>query len=104
VTIVAIIEPMTTTANRTSHASSGSGSSSLPRGGGARLLYMNLLAVDDGIWQGNVNLADVFFLFATILAVLAAIAYAVVSVPAARWAPVLLSLAVGCGMFAWLVL
>lgn len=67
---------------------------------------MTIFAVDDGIWTGNVNLADVFFLFATILAVAATIAYAVVprSPAAARWAPVALSLAVACAAFAWLVL
>ena len=32
-----------------------------------------LLAVDDGIWSGNLNLADVFYLIAVILAGLSAI-------------------------------
>jgi hypothetical protein len=67
---------------------------------------MNLLAVDDGIWQGNFDLADVFFALATILAVLSAIAYA--RVPddprSARWAPVALALAVGFATLAWMVL
>ena len=35
-----------------------------------------LLAVDDGIANANFNWADVFFLVATILAVIAAVAYA----------------------------
>ena len=66
---------------------------------------MSILAVDDGIWQGNLNLADAFFLIATILAVLAAILYSLTPPrPAIRWAPVALSLAVGCAAFSWLVL
>ena len=34
---------------------------------------MHLLAVDDGIFQGNFNLADIFFLIAAILFGIAAV-------------------------------
>lgn len=63
-----------------------------------------MFAVDDGIWAGNLNAADVLFLIAAILAVVAAFAYGVVHVQAARFAPVLLSLAVASVALAWLVL
>lgn len=58
-----------------------------------------MIAVDDGISSGNFNAADVFFLIGAILGVVAAVCYAVVSVPAARWAPVALSVAVGFAAF-----
>ena len=46
------------------------------------------------IASGNLDAADVFFLIATIVAVLAAVLYAVTEPRALRWAPVALSLAV----------
>jgi uncharacterized membrane protein len=63
-----------------------------------------MFAVDDGLVNGNLDAADIFFLVAVILAVVAAIAYGVVHVQAARLAPVLLSLAVASVALAWLVL
>jgi len=63
------------------------------------------LAADDGIWQGNFDLADLFFLIATVLAVLATILYTRWTEPNhTRWAPVSLSAAVACASFGWLVL
>lgn len=75
-----------------------------------------LLAVDDGLTNGNYNWADVFFIAATILAVLAAVIHAV-GVPAPRddvaGRPVyhyhhhsftLLALAVACIAFGWFLL
>jgi Mn2+/Fe2+ NRAMP family transporter len=60
------------------------------------------------IASGNFDAADAFFLIATILAVLAAVAYALASRPTPSrvlvWAPVLLSLSVACVAFAWLQL
>jgi hypothetical protein len=52
-----------------------------------------MLAIDDGIASGNLNAADVFFLIAVIVAIVAAGLYAVVNPPALRWAPVALALA-----------
>jgi hypothetical protein len=63
---------------------------------------MNLLAVDDGIWSGNANLADVFFLIAVILAVLSALAhYRPSTTGHGGW---LLSGAVAAAALGWLVL
>ena len=67
-----------------------------------------LLAVDDGIWSGNLNLADVFFLIAVILAVISALA-AWVPIPTTpptygRFAGPLLSLAVGFAALGLMVL
>jgi len=56
------------------------------------------------IAHGHVDGADVFFLIATILAVLAGLAYASRRTDALPWAPVLLSFAVACATFAWLLL
>lgn len=56
------------------------------------------------IAHGHVDGADVFFLLATILAVFATLAYASRRTDALPWAPVLLSLAVACAAFAWLLL
>ena len=44
-----------------------------------------MLAVDDGIAQGNLNLADVFFLIGTILAFLAGFLAANATPNATRW-------------------
>lgn len=65
-----------------------------------------MIAVDDGLWSGNYNAADVFFLIGTVLAVVAAVLAVPRPAPSrlAVWAPVLLYLAVGCGLFAWLLL
>jgi hypothetical protein len=61
-----------------------------------------LIAVDDGIWSGNYNLADVFFLIAVILAVISALAhYRPTSAGHAGW---LLSAAVASAALGWLVL
>lgn len=54
-----------------------------------------MLALDDGLTTGNFNAADIFWLIGAILGLISAICYAVVSPPAARWAPVALALAVG---------
>ena len=63
---------------------------------------MSILA---DIANGNLDTADLFFLFAVFLAVLAAILYALADRPQViRFAPVALSLAVGCGFLALLVL
>ena len=76
-----------------------------------------LLAVDDGMVNGNFDLADALFLVATILAVVAAILYALRTKPDAHttvdhnnhvhavhvsvWAPVVGWLAVACLAFGW---
>ena len=79
---------------------------------------MNTLwAVDDGLTNNNWNMADVFFLIATALAVLSGLAYATGNVgtvdtdPAPRvktnyhlWAPALLAFAVGCFAFGFFLL
>ena len=60
---------------------------------------MTLLAVDDGLTNGNLNWADIFFLIGAAVAVLGAILlYAVTPAttpPAARWATPLAYLGVG---------
>ena len=56
------------------------------------------------ITHGHVDGADVFFLIATILAVFAGLAYGSRRADALPWAPVLLSFAVACAAFAWLLL
>jgi hypothetical protein len=61
---------------------------------------ITLLAADDGIWQGNLNLADIFFLIAAILFFIGAfIAYSVKTFYATL-------IAAGLGLVAlgWLVL
>lgn len=69
-----------------------------------------LYAVDDGIANGNLNWADVFFLIGTVLALLAALAAwptATADHPGnavARWLHVLLCLAVGCVAFGFFLL
>jgi hypothetical protein len=62
-----------------------------------------LIAVDDGIWSGNYNLADVFLIIAVIAAVLSAVGGfgANVLTKHAGW---LLSAAIACAAFAWLVI
>ena len=56
------------------------------------------------IASGETDTADLFFLFAVFLAVVAAILYAMRDARVVRFAPVTLSLAVGCAALAWLVL
>ena len=80
-----------------------------------------LLAVDDGITNANYDMADVFFLIGTALAVLSGLAYATGFVattstdadPAPRvnpyaryhqWAPALLAFAVAAAAFAFFLL
>jgi len=77
-----------------------------------------LLAVEDGMVNGNVDLADVLFLAATILAVVAAILYAMATRPVTHttndghvhgthpsvWAPFAGWLAVACFALGWFVL
>jgi hypothetical protein len=63
-----------------------------------------MIAVDDGLTSGNLNFADVMFLIGAIVAVLAAIFYGLVQPPVSRWAPVMLSLAVGFVAFGFFVL
>jgi len=67
-----------------------------------------LLAVDDGLTNGNFNWADVFFLVGTIFAALAALAYVMgvtVTADPARpvryhaWAPALVAFAVAFTAF-----
>lgn len=64
-----------------------------------------LLAVDDGLANANYNWADIFFLAAVVLAVLATFAAFPSTRPdqpprvIARWLYVLLCLAVGCVAF-----
>lgn len=71
-----------------------------------------MLAIDDGIWTGNYNAADVLFLIAVILAALGTLLYAVAarrthterSVELVRWAPVAGWAAVVALSVAWLIL
>ena len=73
-----------------------------------------LLAVDDGLTNGNYNWADVFFLVGTIAAVLAALAYVTGNTTTVdnnppryhyhAWAPALVAFAVGCIAFAFFLL
>ena len=56
------------------------------------------------IASGEVDTADIFFLFAVILGVVAAIAYATRRADAVVWAPVLGWLGFACAALAWLVL
>jgi hypothetical protein len=56
------------------------------------------------IAHGHVDGADVFFLIAVILAVVAGLAYASRRADALPWAPVALSFAVACAALAWLLL
>ena len=56
------------------------------------------------ISTGNTGTADVFFLVALILALVAALLYGSRRTDAVPWAPVLLSLAVASASLAWLVL
>jgi len=76
----------------------------------------SLFAVEDGIWSGNIDTADLFFLLSTILAVVAAVLYAMATRPVVAhgdhvhrnnisvWAPVAGWLALACLAFGWLVL
>jgi hypothetical protein len=76
-----------------------------------------LLAIDDGWTNANYNWADLFFIVATALALLAAIGYltpvrttADTNPPShvhrglGHWAAGLLALAVACAAFAWFLL
>lgn len=55
------------------------------------------------IFSGEVDAADVFFLFAVIIGILAAIAYAMTA-PITRWAPVFGWAAFSCFAFGMLLL
>ena len=61
-----------------------------------------MFSVDDGLITGHYDLADVFFLIAVILAVLAAASTRVAN--GAAWTGFLGWLAVGMAAFGWLVL
>lgn len=71
-----------------------------------------MLAIDDGIWRGNYDAADVLFLIAVVLAAVATLLYAVAarrthterSVEIVRWAPVAGWAAVVVLSVGWLVL
>ena len=79
---------------------------------------MSALLADDGLTNANFDMADVFFLIGTALAVLSGLAYATGFVattadPAAarppyaryhQWAPALLAFAVAAVAFAWFLL
>lgn len=56
------------------------------------------------ISSGNADTADVFFLVALILALVAALLYGSRRTEAVPWAPVMLSLAVASLSLSWLVL
>ena len=58
-----------------------------------------MYAIDDGLTSGNFNAADIFWLIGLIVAVVAAILYAVTPHPVVKWAPVALSAAVACVAF-----
>lgn len=57
-----------------------------------------MFAVDDGIAQGNLDVADIFFLIGIILGFIAAF-LAASHAPAAKWNPALGWAAVGCIAF-----
>lgn len=63
-----------------------------------------MYAVDDGIWNGNLDAADIFFLVGTILAVIAAVLYIPREPARSAWAPTALSAALACVAFAFLLL
>lgn len=76
-------------------------------------MHTILMAVDDGIVTANYNLADLFFLVATVLALIAAVAAygpgpATTDAPRLHgwhhWTPALLALAVACTAFALFLL
>jgi hypothetical protein len=63
---------------------------------------MTLIAADDGIWQGNITLADVFFLIATIVFIIAVVVRLMVRpVPIDM---VLVAVGLACLALGWLVL
>lgn len=62
-----------------------------------------LMAVDDGLFSGNANLADIAFSIAVICAVLSAVG-AFGTNPLSKHAGWLLSAAVALAAFGWLVL
>lgn len=63
-----------------------------------------MLGIDDGLWSGNLNAADIFFLLATILAVVAALLAAAATHPVSRFYPVAGWIAVAFLAFGWLIL
>lgn len=68
-----------------------------------------MIAVDDGIWAGNLDLADIFFLIGMILGFLAAVLSLMVRATAAgaspnRFAPTCAYAAIGCIAFGFMVL
>ena len=64
-----------------------------------------MLGVDDGIVNGNFDFADILFIAAAILAVVAAYLYSQVNAAHLhRHAPVALSIALACIAVGWFVL
>lgn len=67
-----------------------------------------MFAVDDGIWSGNLNAADVFFLIASILALVAAVLAfprrGADAAPVSAYSPFIGWLAIACVAFAFLIL
>jgi len=64
-----------------------------------------VIAVDDGIVNGNITAADLFFLLALILAVIAAaLAFPRTNPPARNYSPFVGWLAVGSLALGWFVL
>jgi len=62
------------------------------------------MPVLSAIAEGETDTADLFFLFALILAVIAAVIYGLRRPSAAPWGPVTACLSLACVAFAWLVL
>lgn len=63
-----------------------------------------MIAVDDGIINGNLDAADFFFIIAIILSILASGVYASAKATIIRWGPVLLSLSITAVAVAFLIL
>lgn len=65
-----------------------------------------MLGIDDGIWSGNLNAADIFFIVATVLLVVAAVLAFPRPAPsrASVYSTALAYLGLGCATFAWLIL
>lgn len=64
-----------------------------------------MLAVDDGLAQGNLDVADVFFLIGTIIGFIAAFLWARPPVGSRiNWGPPLLCVAVACLGFGFFLL
>ena len=63
-----------------------------------------MYAVDDGIWNGNLDFADICFLVAAVVGVIAAVLYIPREPPRSTWAPSALSVAVALLALGFLVL